>query len=233
MHISRWLLRGSFAVAMLGLALRAPVSAGVLYDQQFDQSGNAYASQDDTTGGNGNYATMYDNFTLGSSAIIDTVSWVGEYFNPASPSPISGWTVNFYSDSGGQPGALLSTTSFAGNGNELSQGSYAGYPTYSYSLSSQFLSASAGTQYWLSVIPDVGFPPQWGWTTATGGDASSFQDFFGSRSAIAADMAFTLSGGPAAVPEPSALLLAIMGLGGLYPMLAYRRKQAVEHSIAR
>ena len=47
-----------------------PTQAAVLYDQPYDGSTYAYASQNDTTGGNGNFATGYDNFTLSTSANI-------------------------------------------------------------------------------------------------------------------------------------------------------------------
>jgi len=192
-----------------------PASAsGVLYTQPFDGTGNAYASQNDTTGGNGNFSTMYDNFILGSNSNITSVNWTGEYFNPPSQGTITGWTLNIYANNAGAPGALLYTTGgVAGNGGETFLGTFAGTPTYAYGLNTAF-SATAGTEYWMSVVPDLGFPPQWGWSSGTGGDGVSYQDFFGTRSPVSADMAFTLNGSVAA-PEPSSVLLLATALAAL------------------
>ncbi len=203
---------------LLVFALSVPASAStVLYTQPYDGSGNLYASQNDTTGGNGNFATVYDNFTLATAATVTEVQWVGGYFNPGPPGTITGWTVNFYSDNSGQPGALASTYSVVGNGNELL---LAGNID-SYDVNALNFLASAGTQYWLSVVPDIGFPPQWGWGTATGGDDISYQDFFGSRSSKGVDFAFTLKG-QTAVPEPGTLVLLVTGMLGL--AVGIRRK---------
>ena len=89
-------------------------------------------------------------------------------------------------------------------------------------LSSAF-NAAAGTEYWLSVYPDLGFPPQWGWSSGTGGDGISYQDFFGSRSQLGVDMAFDLTGNAAATPEPTTI-----GLAGsaLLALILRRRKSA-------
>lgn len=206
----------------MGLALMAvaPLSAGTLYSQPFDATGSAYASQNDTGGGNGSFATVYDNFTLSGGGSITGVSWTGEYFNPASRGTITQWTVQFRADNAGQPGSSLYSQTFSGTGGESGVGSYGGFPTFTYSvtLPSAFV-AGAGTKYWLSVVPDVGFPPEWGWSSGTGGDGTSYQDFFGVRSALSADMAFSLDG--STVPEPVSMVLA----GSVLGLLALRRRR--------
>jgi Dockerin type I domain len=167
----------------------------MLYDQSFDGSGNAYSSQNDTAG-LGNFATVYDNFTLGTASTITNVMWTGEYFNPPVQGPIAAFTVQFYADAAGQPGASLASFNLPGTAGETFLGNFNGFPTYTYSfdLGGTGFMAAAGIEYWMSIVPDLAFPPQWGWSQGVGGDSSSFQDFFGSRSNLGVDLAFTLNG---------------------------------------
>jgi hypothetical protein len=190
--------------------------ASLVYAQNPDFNG-AFASQNDTNG-LGNFATVYDNFTLGTATTLTQVQWVGSYFNPPQQGNITAWTLTFWSDNAGQPGSALATFNVSGNANEtFLQNDNVGDPTYLYSLDVNF-AAAAGTQYWLSVVPDLGFPPQWGWETGTGGDGVAFQDFFGSRSQLGSDVAFALFGNTSTVPEPGSLMLlgtGILGLAGV------------------
>ena len=80
----------------------------------------------------------------------------------------------------------------------------------------------AGPRYWMSIVPDMGFPPQWGWAAGTGGNGTSYQLFFGDRGPADGDRAFTLSGGP--VPEPASWALMIMGFGGVGAAMRSRRR---------
>jgi hypothetical protein len=201
-----------------------PTVCGVqnqVYCQEFDGTGNAYSSQNDTASF-GVFAQVYDNFTLGSDTTVDSIHFEGAYFNPPAQGPITGWTVNFYSDAGGQPGGLLSSTHVAGTGNETFDGNFGGFPFYTYSINGLGFAATGGTQYWVDVYPDLAFPPQWGWGSGTGGDGVSYQDFFGTRSQLAADMAFALDGAGGGVPEPGTLVMLGTGVLGVAGMI--RRK---------
>jgi hypothetical protein len=189
----------------------------LVYAQNSDFNG-AISSQNDTTGGNGLFAQAWDNFTLGTNTSIEEVQWIGSYFNPPNQGVITGFTVQFWSDSGGQPGVMLQDNFTATNANEQSLGlDNAGDPTFLYGLNlSTAFSASANTQYWLSVYPDLGFPPQWGWETGTGGDGASWQCFVGACGPIGNDLAFALFGTQGTgTPEPGTLVLLGTGILGL------------------
>jgi hypothetical protein len=215
---------GLVVAAVLAISLSAVAADQVLYTQPFDGLGDGYSSQNDTNG-NGLFAQVYDNFTInaGGDYAIHRVQFTGEYFNPPEQGPITGWTVNFYSDAG-QPGSLLHSEHVQGTGGETFLGNFGGFPVYTYDIPVNWDPIS-GTTYWLSVYPDLGFPPQWGWSSATGGDGISYQDFFGTRSQLNVDMAFTIIGdlkGGGGVPEPGTLVMlgtGILGLAG-----AVRRK---------
>ena len=186
---------------------------------------NVYASQNDTTGGFGNYATAYDNFTLSTSTNIDEFAWVGGYFNPAAQGAMTGATLTFYADAGNQPGAILAQFSGPGTFGETFIGTdQFGDPMFLYDglLGTPF-AAAAGTQYWVSIVPDVGFPPQWGWGTSSDADLTAWQCFFGTCGAVPTDFSFALYGtAQTSVPEPGSLVLMGTGLLGLAGVI--RRK---------
>ncbi len=145
---------------------------------------------------------------------INEVQFTGGYFN-GNPGGISGWTVNVYFDNAGQPGTLQHTAHISGNGNETLLGGN----IYTYDISGLGFQELSGVEYWLAVVPDLGFPPQWGLATGNGGDGIGYQDYFGQRQQIG-DSAFTLIG--TAVPEPGTLVMlgtGVLGLAG-----AIRRK---------
>ena len=154
------------------------------------------------------------------------MQWQGEYFNPPVQGTITGFTINLYAadGGGGAPGTVLDSEHFAGNSNETPDGMPAGFPAFLYSQNIAGFAAAAGTEYWMSIVPDLGFPPQWGWAAGSGGDGVAYQCFFGSCGFnIPEDLAFTLNGGnqPPPIPEPSSLPL--LGTGLLAAVLAVRR----------
>jgi hypothetical protein len=235
MHMRRaakWVVVTLFSLAGF-LAVAGRVGADVvIYSQpsDFPVTGRpgVYASQNDTAGGGfGNFATAYDNFSLAATSIVNAVSWQGGYFLPPVQGPISAFTLTFYADASGQPGAALLSETIPGTANETSVGTETatgngGNLVFNYSdpLPVPF-SAQAGTTYWLSIVPDLPFDQsdnpafgQWGWHSGVGPDGTSVQDFFGDRLTRQDDLAFTLTGlTGAAVPEPASFL--VWGLLGL------------------
>ena len=158
------ILRASLLAAG-ALVLAGPANADVLFDQAYDGSGFAASSQNDTGGGNGNFATVYDDFSVAADSNITGLTFTGIFFNPPEVGDITGFTVNVYDDAANQPGSVLSSTFFGGNG-----GQACADVTCTYSLGLTF-SASAATTYWLSIVPDLSFPPQWGWAESFDGNA--------------------------------------------------------------
>ncbi len=197
--------------ASCSLCLSSIPSGASVFSQPWDGTSNAYASQNDTGGSAlGNFGTVYDNFELAGNYNLTSVSWVGQYFN-GTPATITGFTIQVYADNAGAPGASVYSTHIAGNAGETLLSGV----VYSYSDTIAF-SAAANTQYWLSTVPDLAFPPQWGNVTATGGDGTMYQNFLGTLSSLPADAAFSLNGTPASVPDsaPTALFFGI-AIGGL------------------
>jgi hypothetical protein len=210
----------ALAAMLLILAVPGWAAQVLVYSQGPDYQ-NLYASQNDTSGNGFNF-TSYDNFTLGSATTITSVGWTGGYYNPQSPGSITSWTVGFYADNAGQPGALITSFGISGNGGETSVGfDLLGDPVYEYGAAISF-AASAGTQYWLSVVPSTAFPPQWGWTTSSTGDGKSYtDDFLGNRFQNSTDLAFSLYK-TVGTPEPGSLMLLGTGIIGIAGVI--RRK---------
>ncbi len=185
-----------------------------IFCQPWDGTGNLFASQNDTNGF-GNFATVYDTFTLpgGPSAWdVESFHFIGGYFNGATPPFVAAFTLEFYQDAAGAPGNPIAIGYFL-NFNEQPYGSL-----YSYDLYFQSFDMAPG-KYWASVVPDLGFPPQWGWATGVG-PGLGWQAFFGPPAPIGASFAFGVDG--TAVPEPGTLIMLGTGILGLAGSL--RRK---------
>ena len=217
----------AIVVATMFALAAGSAEAAVVYNQPSNNFGS-YASQNDTnTGGLGNFATTYDNFTLGSSADLQSVDFTGSYFNPPTQGLITAFTISIYGDLGSNsPGASLYSTTVPGNGGETSLGTDTlGDPVFSYAEDISFL-ASGGTEYWLSIVPDVGLPPQWGWENSAVGDGLGYQLFFGTLGPITSDFAFTLNDTPVSASVPEPFTLALFGTGLAAAIATRRRRRA-------
>ena len=152
--------RPAIAGGIVALAVAGAAHAGVvpttLFTQAWDGSGNLYASQNDIAGGGfGNFATVYDNFSLTKASRISQVDFTGGYFN-GTPATITGFTVTIYGDSAGAPGTSVYSELVAGTAGETATGQS---QVFTYSLAADY-AAAGNTKYWLSIVPDIAFPPQ-------------------------------------------------------------------------
>jgi len=210
----------ALATSVAGYAQLPCGVANQITCQAWDGAANFVASQNDTNGF-GNFATVYQQFTLPKTASdwsLESFHWVGGYFNPPNQGPITAWTLTFYNDNAGIPGAPIGSESFPGNGGETFITNALGFPTYVYWLYFKDFDVLPGT-YWASVVPDLGSPPQWGWATSTGTDPG-YQCFFGACGLTGVGFAYAVDGTP--TPEPGTLVMLGTGILGLAGTL--RRK---------
>jgi hypothetical protein len=224
----------AFVVGSL-MALAGSANAGVLYSQAWDGTANVAADQNDTSGALGDFSTTYDDFTLSKAGAIDGVTVVGGYFNPGIKGPITGMEVNFYSAGDGRPGVLIATGDFSSINETFLGDSSAdpatGFAMFSYEMDFSPFTLGAGT-YWLSVVPDLAFPPEWGVGTSTEGNSNMIQCTGENCDNSGFNMAFTLldAGG---VPEPATWSMMLVGIGGLgAAMRASRRRLAAPARLA-
>lgn len=205
-------------------ALAAP-----LYNQPTNYFGGYYSENDTSASGLGNYATTYDDFTLGSTATIGSVSWVGSIISTTAVTPTS-FTIDIFANTttscpgGGatcpNTSSMLYTTTVSGDaGQTFLQNDSFSNPTYSYSDPINF-TATGGTEYWISIVANVPAPTDWVWESGTGGDGYSYQTLFGTPALLAVDEAFSLNS-PSAVPEP--MSAGLVGAGLVLLGLASRR----------
>jgi PEP-CTERM motif-containing protein len=218
----------ALATSLAGFAQDPCNGPNLLYCQTWDGGSNLFASQNDNVNGNGNFATTYDHFLLGGNGefSIESVHWVGGYFNPPNQGPITAWDVTFYNDNNGVPGSSFFSYITSTGVSETSLGMVNGFPIYLYDLNMRCFNGpcdvpvSGANYYWLSVVPDLGFPPQWGWATANVGNNGGYQCFFGTCGGTGTSFAFALDG--KAIPEPGTLIMLGTGILGLAGTL--RRK---------
>lgn len=225
LHTPRTLLALTIAAAAW---LPAVARADTLYSQPYAETANggywASAVED---------LYHYDTFSLGSDALIQSVTWYGmgieEAFGlpPAHPTT---FTVSIYADTGlGMPGALLSTTTMGNGASATDTGiDFAGQLSvfqFSGTLSTPF-QARAGSVYWIGISDPTSYA-SWFWSSGTGGDgvhAGLIEG--GAQPGLEDDMAFVLTGTVGAVPEPASAALFALGAAALLAARQRRRADA-------
>jgi len=163
---------------------------------------------------------QYDDFVVSTNSTVTSVSWWGadisELVPGATVNPTS-FTVSIFADNGNNaPGTELSVTTIGNSGNATVVGGLQGLSLFKYSgsLATPF-TAVAGTKYWIG-ITDPTDNGNWFWATGSGPNGSHFGLIAGDGSSLNDDMAFTLRGVAAAVPEPSSAALLLLGGLGVF-----------------
>jgi hypothetical protein len=186
-----------------------------------DQFGTYYADA------NSFFTMDASTFTLaaGSSTITDATWWGG--CSPEGTCPAADFTLSFYTDVAGAPGALIQSYS-VGGANQTLTGNSIGcviggcFDEYIYTASFGPLTLAPGTTDFFAVGNNTGEIDTWGQETANAFAPSGSHYQFGGGVWTPADstLAFELSG--PAVPEPTSILLlgtVFLGIGA-----AFRRK---------
>ncbi|HET7224803.1 MAG TPA: T9SS type A sorting domain-containing protein [Candidatus Eisenbacteria bacterium] len=244
--------RFALCLALAGMCLGGPVTAQTaIYTQPPSGAGTIIPSAIVPPDGVDGNAMIWDSFTLGTNQTITDIHWRGGYTNflsGAGESPVLDFVIAIWPTVAGQPDVIagpLVQYNPTGNCGETLAGTFGGIPMYDYqyTLPSPF-PTTAGTRYWLQIYahqmptPFYGWPPDWGFSIATGGDGSHFRATLGGTGgggtlyqSVTADVAFTLyaSSGPSyaiAASENPPGSGAIAGTGA-YPSGALATLQAL------
>ncbi len=205
------------ALTLLAMLATPLAHAQEYYRQNPVDTFGGYSSQDArNAGGLGWFSEVADNFAGEAGWGVNRVEcWGGYAQAPASPGNTRGFTVRFYADNEGRPGARLyeqEASSFTRTEYYVTPPSstfpngLAGYH-YVLELPAPFAIATPG-QYWMSVVAilDRGggsLEPQWGWGATTQPQApSAVQWFFspGNFQPVNTDFAFVLANAGAGCP---------------------------------
>jgi hypothetical protein len=220
----------------------APAVAGTVFNNPSDGFAcSPFCWTSTSTAGGGFQA--FDDFSLGSSATIRSVTWTGFFVNsvgagtnpPSAPSTTS-WQISFSADSGGSPGAALETETISAAdvhatflGDVSGLGTTVAWYTFSAILPTSF-AATGGTTYWFSTVSNQpAFNPFFSWSsdgiTETNGTWQVGIDgtVFPLQERSADGRVFSLS---TSAPEPGTWSLMFLGVGAIGGALRATRRTA-------
>ncbi|WP_417850571.1 PEP-CTERM sorting domain-containing protein [Thalassoglobus sp.] len=209
--------------------------AGIIYDNGVSPSDGDQARRSDLSSPS---VFSGDDFVLSADSTLRSIEWSGIYWADNTPQAVDNFSVRIYDFSGANPGGFPLTTINVGNnvnrtdsGEDFSLGSYSS-DIFSYSANITPIALTAG-RYVLSIYNDTSVDnnDDWFWSYKTGVDGvdlsflattgwteySSIHDFRLRDDSIGSS-----------VPEPSSILLSILGLGMLgLSVIARRRRLSV------
>ena len=190
-------------LALLGLLTAlvfSPAQATVVYDQPHNGTGTIYRSCWSDPDGTPYDEFLWDSFQLASDQAITEIHWRGGH-DPAYAywgGPVIDFRVKIFPNSiANQPdvvGGPLRQYQTGDTCGETLVGTFGGVAMYDYhfTLPAPFQAAN-GVRYWVQVIANQGWIPDWGFAAGSGGNGSHFRHLTeGPYQSISGDVAFSL-----------------------------------------
>lgn len=212
------------AVAALSVAGQAAAST-VLYSQAYDPL-NAGGWSTTTS------LRWADSFSLAGDSSVNQVTWYGASYGTLDGALPTTFTIDFYADNAGNPGASLAHLTV--NPSATDQGVHDRWDNELYLFSANIapVALTAGTNYWFSVaVPTT----NWVWEESASLCCSALSGDGGQTwtQHPQEEQAFALIGDPTVVsqpggvPEPAEWALMLSGFFGAGAMLRRRRQLIV------